>query len=258
MATKKRNPSSANRIDSISDVLNVVTRFTDEADGELMFRGQSRDWPLLPAIGRFPCHHHAQNWRAFHERVIERFLRAGAPYFATAPSSDVERWVIAQHHGLPTRLLDTALNPLKAVHFAVSDPREDQHDGVLWLFSYNGWREDLDEKYRNFWDSEITPFLPAQIHPRLTAQEGAFVCYPLPENADPLPALDQLPSSYRGAEEIRCHKFMIPAASKSLLRFEIRMLGARHSLLFPDLDGVAREITLDLLEGNRLQGLTDQ
>lgn len=248
MATKKHKSPPADRIGSVSDLLKVVAKFTDEGGGEMMFRGQSRDWPLLPAIGRFPCDHYAWNWRDFHEHVIERFLRAGAPYFSAAPSSDVERWVFAQHHGLPTRLLDTALNPLKAMHFAVSDPREDQHDGVLWVFTYNGWREDLDDKYREYWDSEITAFLPAQIHPRLTAQEGAFVCYPLPENSDPLPALDQLPASYRGAEQIRCHKFVIPAASKRRVRIEIRILGARQSLLFPDLDGVAREITLDLLE----------
>ncbi|MBI5275908.1 MAG: FRG domain-containing protein [Burkholderiales bacterium] len=249
MTTRKRH-SSNTQVASVGDLLKVVVNLTDDADGELMFRGQSRDWPLLPAIGRFPCRELAENWRAFHERVIERFLRSGAPYFSSTPSSDVERWVFAQHHGVPTRLLDTALNPLKAMHFAVSDPREDQYDGVLWVFAYNGWREDLDEKYKNFWDSEITPFLPAQIHPRLTAQEGAFICYPLPGNSDPLPALDQLPASYRGVEGIRCHKFTIPAASKRRMRLEIRMLGARYSLLFPDLDGVAREITLELLEGN--------
>lgn len=242
---------SAVQIASVGDLLNVISEFTRTTEGELMFRGQSRDWPLLPSIGRFSCRGY-DNWRVFHQRVIERFLRAGAPYFASSPSSDVEGWVTAQHHGLPTRLLDTALNPLKAMHFAVSDPREDQYDGVLWLFEYNGWREDLDEKYREFWDAEITPFLPAQIHPRLTAQEGAFICYPLPDNVDPLPSLDQLPSSYRRADDIRCHKFIIPASSKGRMRIEIRMLGARNSLLFPDLDGVAREITFDLLEGLNL------
>ena len=237
----------ANQISSVADLIEVIGALSE--DDELMFRGQSRDWPLLPGIGRFPCGRYAHDWRAFHEFTIERFWRLAAPHLPSRATEDVEKWVMAQHHGLPTRLLDTTLNPLKAMHFAVSDPRDDVHDGVFWVFTYSGFREDLDEKYRKFWDDQITAFLPAQIHPRLTAQEGAFVCYPLPANAKKLPTLDKLPSSFAGSEEIRCHKFIVPAKQRRALRFELHRLGARHSLLFPDLDGVAREITFDLFEG---------
>jgi hypothetical protein len=235
------------QISSVADLIRIIGVLSQ--DDELMFRGQSRDWPLLPGIGRFDCGGYANNWRAFHEDVVERFWRLATPHLVSRTVEDVEKWVIAQHHGLPTRLLDTTLNPLKAMHFSVSDPRDDPHDGVLWVFTYNGFRQDLDERYRKFWDAEITAFLPAQIHPRLTAQEGAFICYPLPANAKKLPALDKLPSSFAGSEDIQCHKFLVPAKQKRFLRFELLRLGARHSLLFPDLDGVAREVTFDLLEG---------
>lgn len=233
------------QITSVGNLIETIGQFSES---QLMFRGQSQDWPLLPSIGRFECNSFASNWRDFHEYVIERFLRAGAPYFRAALSRDVEKWVFAQHHGLPTRLLDTALNPLKAMHFVVGDPREDKYDGVFWIFEHNSWREELDEKYRKYWDSEITAFLPAQIHPRLTAQEGAFICYPLPDNADPLPSLDQLPETFGEHAEIKCHRFLVAAENKKNLRREIYRLGARNSLLFPDLDGVAREIALDLHE----------
>ena len=229
----------------LNDVADVIAAIGMHDEPELMFRGQSRDWPLLPGIGRFPVWNFASNWRDFHESVIDDFMRHGAPFFKDVPATDVEKWVYAQHHGLPTRLLDTALNPLKAMHFAVSDPREDEQDGVFWVIAYQGWRQDLDDQYREFWDQEVTAFLPAQIHPRLTAQEGAFMCYPLPETSEPLSPLDQLPP-HANESDIECHKYIIPANSKRKMRYEISRLGARHSLLFPDLDGVAREITLGM------------
>jgi FRG domain len=233
-------------ITSVRDLIDAVATFST---APLMFRGQGQDWPLLPAIGRYPVGNYAANWQSFHDDIIARFLRFGAPFFKTYPTSDMEKWVFAQHHGLPTRLLDTGLNPLKAMHFAVGNPKDDNVSGSFWIFQYDGWREELDDAHRKYWDVEITPFLPAQIHPRLTAQEGAFICYPLPKHSEPLPPLDALPSEMEGGEYLYCHKYLVPAGAKSDIRREITSLGARHSLLFPDLDGVAREITLDLLEG---------
>lgn len=61
-----------------------------------MFRGQTRDWPLLPRIGRYPKGVlGSDNWSGFHEHVIEEFLRVGLPYFPRYPKTAPESWVIA-------------------------------------------------------------------------------------------------------------------------------------------------------------------
>ncbi len=124
------------QIRSVRELLEILE---DNADIDFrMFRGQTRDWPLLPSIGRYPdIARRYDDWRAFHDRVISRFLRLGHPFFADRPKSDAERWVVAQHHGLPTRLLDTTTNPLKALFFTVNNPAEDAHNGVLWVFFVN-------------------------------------------------------------------------------------------------------------------------
>jgi hypothetical protein len=186
------------------------------------------------------------NWAGLHEYIIERFLRLGRPFFSEYPQSDSEAWVLAQHHGLPTRLLDATSNPLKALFFAVNNLADDLSDGVLWAFSFDNYREDLDDASRPYWDTELVPFLPPQIpNPRLMAQEGAFLSYPLANNCDPL-----IPADLLSQNKLELLKFIVPSAAKADLRRELAILGVRFRLLFPDLDGIARDIKLIELDAH--------
>ncbi len=231
------------QIGSVRNLLEGLEAHDDD-DGSRMYRGQTRDWPLLPSIGRYPdAVHRYEDWRGFHEEIVNTFLRLPHPFLSEYPKSGAESWVVGQHHGLPTRLLDTTTNPLKALFFAVNNPAEDAHDGVLWTFSYTGWREDLHEEYRKYWEEELIPFLPPQLTPRLTAQEGAFVSYPLPQNREPLKPVDEISQS-----AFSVSKIVVLATAKATIRNELAQLGVQHRLLFPDLDGVARGIRLMLLE----------
>ncbi len=228
------------KVTSVRTLLEHLEKLTNPQ----MYRGQARDWPLLPSIGRYPeIVKGYDDWRGFHDYMIYQFLRLGHPHLSGLPTQGTETWILGQHHGLPTRLLDTTINPLKALFFAVNNPADDASDGVLWIFLYTSWREELPEEHRSFWDKELVPFLPSQLNSRLTAQEGSFISYPLPKNCKPLAPMEKLDQ-----KNISLSKLIVPASAKSRLRRELSMLGVQFRLLFPDLDGVTRSIRLDHLE----------
>ena len=228
------------KVTSVRSLLEQLEKLTNP----VMYRGQTRDWPLLPSIGRYPeIAEGYDDWRGFHDDMIYKFLRLGHPHLTGLSTHGTEAWILGQHHGLPTRLLDTTTNPLKALFFAVNNPADDSYDGVLWTFLYTSWREELSEEHRSFWDKELVPFLPSQLNSRLTAQEGSFISYPLPKNSKPLAPMEKLEQ-----KKVTLSKLIIPASAKSILRRELSVLGIQFRLLFPDLDGVTRSIRLDHLE----------
>jgi hypothetical protein len=232
------------KIQSVHELLGALEDLT-LLDG--MYRGQLEDWPLLPLIGRFEKSVSGyDDWCGMHEFLISRFIRLGRPHFSDCLGSDVNTWIQAQHHGLPTRLLDFSTNPLKALFFAVNDPKHDAMDGVFWVVGFESWREDLHVQYQQLWETELCPFLPEQLNARLTAQEGCFLSYPLPKHNKSLVPVDVLAKD--GHRDITLTKFCIPKAAKPHLRRELKVLGCQFRLLFPDADGVARGIRLEELD----------
>ena len=91
-------------------------------------------WPLLTSLdtlgGADPPHTKAE----LEEHVLRNFIRYSRPYFATPPVNDWEVLVAAQHHGLPTRLLDWTYSPLVAAHFATVDPGTS--DRAVWRLDW--------------------------------------------------------------------------------------------------------------------------
>ncbi|MBI3158770.1 MAG: FRG domain-containing protein [Chloroflexi bacterium] len=226
------------------------------------FRGEPEsDTPLLPRLFR-----QREDGTLHNEnRLLQTFrIRASSfSYLPTPDRSEIDKWLfLAQHVGLPTRLLDWTESALLALYFALKE----EHS-VVWMLNphelnqlhlpdeirpqFAGdpafpltWVRPKDSinigeaNIRAAWEPdenglEYPVAVPATfIHPRMSAQRSAFTVH----GAD-----------HRSMKEIipgyLLRKFTISPDQRGKLKADLHMLGVNHSTAFPDLDGLAKELS---------------
>jgi len=123
----RRVPGDVDHLGSYFSILNSVIR----KEKEFWFRGHANsDWGLTPSALRYQTK--AQRTKAL--RLLSDFMRLAEIRIGSPPSpSEKLKWVqLAQHYGLPTRLLDWTKNAAIALYFACCE-RPDNDGAVLML-----------------------------------------------------------------------------------------------------------------------------
>ncbi|ELB2183331.1 FRG domain-containing protein [Vibrio parahaemolyticus] len=225
----------------ISEFLEAVGQF----DHVSYYRGHSdAAWQLLPSIARINVsaidtdeHIH---WKGLELDIMRQFEKHGSSLLHKSPKNDLEWLIHAQHHGLPTRLLDWSTNPLKALFFAVENPAYDHVDGVLF-----GVEPALNYVMERFVDisknRNIIGFYSSSLNNRVIAQEGCFTIYPLPNKWE---SFTEIEAENDTVEYLS--SYVVPKEHKPALRKQLNLLGITHKFMFPDLDGLAKSIVRDI------------
>lgn len=226
-----------------------------------VYRGSADpSYPLITSLDRLggvdPPHTKAH----LEEHILRNFVRYSRPYLQPTITNEWELLVTAQHHGLPTRLLDWTYSPLVAAHFATMAPVEGC-DRVVWKLDWKRVHEsfglppiaflvsDLERMLRSRGvtslsqlfdaEAEIPDFVcmlePPALDARIVAQSAAFTV-----SSDKSRPLNQVLEE-RGVLKALT-RYIIPAARVEHLRDQLDLCRLDERRLFPDLDGVTAEM----------------
>jgi FRG domain len=232
-------PNSDKQAPSINELSEYI-KFLESnysTDDYYLFRGQREDWDLLPKLCRVDLI--KVNILASEKAILRDFNLEAASYFNPKPNNDWDLLSIAQHHGLPTRLLDWTKNPLAALWFAVKEPALENKYGVVWVLKAG--EKDIitdTESSKPFEGARTNVFEPNHIAARIKAQDGAFTVHKYIEKSSSFLALNK-----NNIYKQQLRKIIIPADAFSNLRCQLHRCGVHAASLFPGLDGLAEFIT---------------
>lgn len=234
-------PYATYEIGDLKDLVGYLEEQLRE-DEYTLFRGQREDWPMLPKLVRLT---YDQQLRAAERTIFDTFCREAVAEVDPVPQTAWDWLALAQHHGLPTRLLDWTMNPLAAAWFALCEPaaRMDR-PAVIWVFrpddqAFLGAEELQTES--PFEIARTRVLEPCHVNARIRAQQGVFTVHPVAGRPD-----QTLPFEEESSECVdTMEKLLIPAGRFHAIRWSLNLCGVNASALFPDLDGLARRITHD-------------
>src|SRR5438105_3651931 len=195
------------RISSLGDLIDAVTPAEPNAEtgrrrDSGIYRGMSdAGWPLLTSLGQLGGVDPPHTKTDLEEHILRNFIRYSRPHLTATPVNDWELLVLAQHHGLPTRMLDWSYSPLVAAHFATVGGGH-HLDRVIWRLDWQAVHRKfglpelallIEDLQRLFGETEpFTPWKlmragaprdfacmiePPSLHARIEAQGAAFTIY---------------------------------------------------------------------------------
>lgn len=252
-------------ITQLADFIAEVESASVTPSHSLWYRGVGRSSHfLLPSLYRHPTLTTPAEMLDLEEKILVRFRERSVPYRDFPISDPWEYLFLMQHFGVPTRLLDWTENPFVALFFALIFAAYDKstgnyvEDATVWILdpafwnktvfahiSFSGAALSTSDRpllpYRPKPDNpDPVPAHPAALYgihnsPRIVAQRGVFTIFG--SSMEPLEQIYEN-NSFPAAT---LKKLIIKKGSIAALKERLFTLGFTDSVIFPDLEGLARE-----------------
>lgn len=255
------------RARTLAELLAAIEGVQAVTPNSLWYRGVGDiKYKLVPALYRHKKTIGADGLAELERQIMTRFRQRSLPYHNRPLGDDWDALFFMQHYGVPTRLLDWTENPFVALHFALMSAHgivleggklSFSADATLWILDPVAWNrhalrhisytggvltpdDDALKGYRPTPGFNGMQNLPVAIYgahnsPRIVAQQGVFTVFGREASAmEESFATDGFPSS--SLTRVVIPRTALPAMRKALLNH-----GVTESVVFPDLEGLARE-----------------
>lgn len=258
-------------INSLSDYIHEVQSISDTA----WFRGHgmSEKYALRPSPYRDKPNAPRKTFEELNDTeydMIKKFKFKSLPFVnENSISDDLETLFFMQHYSIPTRLLDWSENPNVALYFALHDPYNYDtklgyiEDCAVWIIKPLIWNRcalnlDMDYGILSSKDQPMNGYLPPASrgannmrskypvaiegrlnNPRIVAQQGVFMIF-----GTDLRDMKDMFLDPQFSEDALI-KLVIPKHEIENMRLSLYKMGVRDSAIYPDLEGLAKEIKRD-------------
>jgi hypothetical protein len=229
--------------DEIHDVTDFVAKIgtlEQRHVAQWFYRGHSnKNFQLVPSLFRLGRTESFSTWDEVETYLMECFKCEATPHLVSPPQNDLEWLALAQHYGLPTRLLDWTTNPLVALYFAVED--NSANDADVWCMGFHSTNNCLAESThlarRKTLRKTRLIYFPKHLSPRVTNQAGCFTVHE-----------SEVALSQQEDIEIFCGftRLRVPAKNKPAIIEGLYGVGIHRGFIYPGLDGIAMKLRYEV------------
>lgn len=224
---------------------------------DFVYRGvASKEWGLETSLKRL-----GPAYLEVERPLMRNFAKYAQP--GEIPSSALWfRLAVAQHHGLPTRLMDWTVSPRVATHFATFEEEHYDKDGAIWAVDVVKAIDYLPTEFQATLKVESAFLFSIEMLDRLASslsdfdglsKKGEFVLFFEPPSLDariinqgaimsvmPGADLDLRKFLTQRASANLYHRIIIPKELKWEIRDKLDQDNVTERMLFPGLDGLSR------------------
>lgn len=241
------------KVSSVSSFIELTSNFDQQHVSRWFYRGvDKKDRKLIPGLFRSDISQGFASWKDLESYILKIFLREAKPFHNLQNQEYVELLCLAQHHGLPTRLLDWTTNPLVALFFATEKFSLDQ-DCAVWCYGVHSTHNCLPESSiveRRISTRDLILF-PQHISQRIANQSGCFTVHEHPPSREDFVAFENSDNSFGIFEKI-----IIPSEFRKEIFVQLYEIGYHYGLIYPGLEGISKRLAFELKEPvNRLSNI---
>lgn len=224
------------------------------------YRGcRNASYALQPSLYRHPIKTGNKEVSELEAVITTRFVQRSLPFLDRPLTDEWDKLFLMQHYGVPTRLLDWSENPFVSIYFSlVSAVEPKATDASLWMCNPVAWNQRAldhigykggvldpgNSAIRVYSPGEAfdeMPKTPIMIYgsynsPRIVAQRGGFALFG--QGTEPMETVYKEHAFPEGALQ----RIEIPHSHVKEIRASLFRKGFTESVVFPDLEGLAKEL----------------